>query len=1042
MRAGKVELDVNCPEAAVSRALLEEENRMRSRFTNRVLSVLGFFLAAGLALGQAIPTATLTGKVTAEGGVGLPGVLVTATSPNLQGKRETSSGANGDYIFNLLPPGDYVVVFTLSGMGTVQQKVTLGAAQSSRVDAEIKPAAVKEAVIVTGENANPAAILEETQVGANFKKQFIEKLPLGRTLQAATLLAPGVNNNGPGGNEGNTASIAISGAPSYDNLFLVDGVVTNENIRGQTHQLFIEDAIQETTVLTGNVSAEYGRFSGGVVNAITKSGGNTFAGSFRTTFTNDKWTGNNPYDAATGGSGVNPSPTDARVDKTNETYEETLGGPVFRDRLWFFGAGRQAKLTDSNLTRATQGSGISGQGTINPTPIAYIHGTDEKRYEGKLTGAITPQHNLIFTYVDIKNHEDNNRFTTNILDLNSIQPRDLPNTLLAAAYNGVLTDKIFVEAQYSKKKFTFQGGGCPFNDLIQGTLILDRSRSNARYNCATFSNLTPERRDNESFNAKGSYFLSTASAGSHDIRLGYEHFKDFRFANNHQSGSDFRVFGTGAYIRGNDVFPVFQSPGDSTFIRWTPIFQDTQGTDFVTDSVFVNDKVNFNKHLSFNVGVRYDKNNGKDSRGFLVSNDHAFSPRLAASYDIRGDGKFIFDAGYAQYVTQLADSIGDSSSPAGQPAAIDWFYRGPCINCTPTAATSSLLTPAQALQQVFAWFNSIGGTSSTPTRASSIPGVNTVIQEGALKSPNVKEYRVGFGAALGTRGVAKIDFIYRDWNDFYASFTNTSTGKVKDSFGNTLDLGIVGNSNAFNRKYTAVQFQYNYRFQFPLFTGGTYTWSRLTGNFDGENLGSGPITASLDFPEYIAFARSAVNSTGYLQGDQRHRARAWVGYDFSTRFGSVTFTALENFDSGRAYDANGLVDPRAYVTNPGYQTPPTSETYYFSSRGAFRTDNVTRTDIALNIAVPIYKTLEFFLRPEALNLFNEKAFTGGRLGTDSDFTVLTRVNGGTAYTPFNPFTQTPVLGTNYALGSSFGKATAPQGYQLPRTYRFSVGVRF
>ena len=144
MKAVKVsESDWNCPGAAVSRALLEVENRMRSRFTSRGLSVLGCFLAAGLALGQAIPMATLTGKVTTEGGAGLPGVLVTATSPNLQGKRETSSGTNGDYIFNLLPPGDYVVVFVLSGMTTVQQKVTLGAAQSSRVDAEIKQAAYK-----------------------------------------------------------------------------------------------------------------------------------------------------------------------------------------------------------------------------------------------------------------------------------------------------------------------------------------------------------------------------------------------------------------------------------------------------------------------------------------------------------------------------------------------------------------------------------------------------------------------------------------------------------------------------------------------------------------------------------------------------------------------------------------------------------------------------------------------------------------------------------------------------------------------------------
>lgn len=450
-------------------------------------------------------------------------------------------------------------------------------------------------------------------------------------------------------------------------------------------------------------------------------------------------------------------------------------------------------------------------------------------------------------------------------------------------------------------------------------------------------------------------------------------------------------------------------------------------------------------------GVRYDKNSGRDSRGFLVSDDSAFSPRLAAQYDIKGDGRFVANLGYAQYVTQIADSIGDSSSPAGQPASIRWFYRGPCINCDPNASTSSLLTQDQALQTVLDWFNSIGGTNSSPTRDVSIPGFNTQIVGGSLKSPNVKEYTAGLGSALGTRGVAKVDFIYRDWDDFYASVTNLSTGKVgPNQFGQIADLTLIENSNVFDRKYEAVQFQYSYRFAFPVFTGGSYTWSRLTGNVDAENLGSGPITANLSYPEYLAFAQN--RPTGYLAGDQRHRARLFVGYDLATPFGNFTLTALESFDSGRAYEAVATVDPRAYVTNPGYAIPPTRVNYYFSSRGAFRTDDVTRTDLALNVSIKVFKALELFVRPELLNVFNEKAFTGGRIGTDSDTTVLDRVNPGsnpaTAFQAFNPYVDTPVAGTpgqpgvNYSLGPNFGKAIGPAGYQLPRTVRFSVGLRF
>ena len=76
---------------------------------------------------------------------------------------------------------------------------------------------------------------------------------------------------------------------SFESLYLVNGVTVNENLRGQANNLYIEDAIQETTVATDGMSAEYGRFSGGVVNVITKSGGNLFSGSFRDSLVNDDW---------------------------------------------------------------------------------------------------------------------------------------------------------------------------------------------------------------------------------------------------------------------------------------------------------------------------------------------------------------------------------------------------------------------------------------------------------------------------------------------------------------------------------------------------------------------------------------------------------------------------------------------------------------------------------------------------------------------------------------------------------------------------------
>ena len=135
----------------------------------------------------------------------------------------------------------------------------------------------------------------------------------------------------------------------------------NENLRGQAFNIYIEDAIQETTVATDGVSAEYGRFSGGLVNVITKSGSNQFSGSFRESLFNDNWralvTGNGNYAAPAAGVTTQACNTvtslngaqaairdcfanDTKVDKVVPTHEYVFGGPVRKDRLWFFTAGR------------------------------------------------------------------------------------------------------------------------------------------------------------------------------------------------------------------------------------------------------------------------------------------------------------------------------------------------------------------------------------------------------------------------------------------------------------------------------------------------------------------------------------------------------------------------------------------------------------------------------------------------------------------------------------------------------------------------------
>ena len=115
----------------------------------------------------------------------------------------------------------------------------------------------------------------------------------------------------------NARQLNINGAFAYDNLFMINGVDVNDNLFGSPQNVFIEDAIQETQVLTSGISAEYGRFSGGVINAITKSGGNKFTGSFRLNLADPTWSAITPFEQ---------DHDTTRTSVLNKTYEVTLGG--------------------------------------------------------------------------------------------------------------------------------------------------------------------------------------------------------------------------------------------------------------------------------------------------------------------------------------------------------------------------------------------------------------------------------------------------------------------------------------------------------------------------------------------------------------------------------------------------------------------------------------------------------------------------------------------------------------------------------------------
>ncbi len=965
------------------------------------------------------PTGTISGRVVDQAGLVVPGVTVTATSPNLQGPRTALTSENGDYIVGLLPPGTYAVLFELSGFKTVTGTVSVAPTETVPLDATMTLGAVSERVTVVGNLTN---FVETAAVATKFEQTLVSTLPTNRTLDASVLMAPGVHPTGPNGN------YSIGGAVSFENLFVLNGAVINENLRGQPQPLYIEDAIQEVTIATSGVSAEFGRFGGGLVTAVTKSGGNTFSGSYRASFNNDAWRTKTPIEVVAG---------TKLVSKVVPTHEYTIGGPISRDRLWFFTAGRLQKQTETRTTAVTL--------------LPYSRVADDRRYEGKVTYSPRPGHTVKAGYLALQ-FEERGQATQNVMDIASLVNRHVPQDLLSFHYSGVLKPNFFVEAQYSGRHLTFKNSGSQFTDIIKGTLLIDRSRGGTafRYNSPTFCGVCGgEKRDNDDIVVKSSYFASTKRYGAHSLVSGYDRFNEKRFSNNHQSGSDFRILGTGTMLVGTTIYPVFQSSttssASSTIIQNDPISVLSQGSNFRTHSLYVNDGWRASDRLTVTLGLRWDKNAADDAGGKRVASGSSVSPRAAATWDVRGNGVWSVTGSVARYAAAVATTIADVTS-AGVPATFQYLYSGPSINTDPSLP---LVPVAAAIQQAMDWFNQNGGTTR-PFLSADIPGVATTVG-GSLKSPSVKEVAGGVARQFGARGSLRADVTYRRFGNFYANHVDQSTGKVTNPVGATFDRKLIENTNGVERRHAGMTLQGTYRPRSSVDIGANYTLSRTWGNFDGESTNAATVAYVNYYPEYNEPKWN--RPVGDLSIDQRHRMRLWGTYTrpLGTKGGTLSLGAVQQMGSGAPYGALGTIDTKPYVTNPGYAAPDGGRTalwdYFFTARDAFHTEATYRTDFALNYSVRPFARggAELFIHAEILNLFNQSQLCacGGTVFNNGGGTQLNKI--GQAVTirqTFNPFTTTPVEGTNWVKGANFGLPVDRFSYTTPRVYRFNVGVRF
>jgi hypothetical protein len=313
------------------------------RFT---LTLLALVMLVGLAAAQ-VPTGMVTGRVTDDQGQPLPGVSVVAESPRLVGTSTAVTDGNGIYRLFSLPGGTYAIRFTLQGFKTITRRdIIVQLEQTITLNITMEPSVLAEEVTVVGQS--PLIDVKSTTKGSTMTKEVFMQLPRNRDFDGLLSTVPGVQY------EGNQGGLSVDGASGTENVWYIDGTNITGIHQGLVQQSIVMEQLEEVKVTASGYTAEFGGSMGGVVNVISRSGGNSFHGDVFGYYNNNRlWMEGksrdylrfNPYWTQPVG------PEDIEYANNDDIYFDggkkrddyqrfegvfNLGGFILKDRLWFF----------------------------------------------------------------------------------------------------------------------------------------------------------------------------------------------------------------------------------------------------------------------------------------------------------------------------------------------------------------------------------------------------------------------------------------------------------------------------------------------------------------------------------------------------------------------------------------------------------------------------------------------------------------------------------------------------------------------------------
>src|SRR5262245_53431690 len=317
--------------AVTSRGSSRQATEVHVRMKLCALVSLCALLLAAPAFAQE-QTGSIQGTVKDSSGGVLPGVTVEARSPSVIGVSTTVTDTMGNYRFPALPPGTYIISATLSGFTPAKVEnsvVVLG--QLLTINLSLNPAKVNETVLVTAHS--PIIDVKQNATFSTVGQDLMDRIPKGRDFSSVIAMSPGSNL------ESRAGGVSIGGASGSENRFIVDGIDTTNLQTGASGKAVVTDFVQEVQVKTSGYNAEFPGATGGVINAITKSGSNVFRVDVGTYYTN-----NESLKGAVRPT-VRPVPTNASLAELVKfpldeipDWQPVLeaSGPVVRNKAWFY----------------------------------------------------------------------------------------------------------------------------------------------------------------------------------------------------------------------------------------------------------------------------------------------------------------------------------------------------------------------------------------------------------------------------------------------------------------------------------------------------------------------------------------------------------------------------------------------------------------------------------------------------------------------------------------------------------------------------------